>query len=202
MEDILGILNRIRPLSPPLHEHLSSLLECFEFKRKGIIQREKQIANHIYFIEKGLVRSYFYKHGKEVSNWFMQENDIIVSVQSFFLRKPAYEILEALEDTTLWGISHQQLHATYDKFPEFNYHRAVILEKYYALSEQRNHLTKMQLAFYKYIDLIEIQAGLINRVPNKYLASYLGIGEGTLSRMRSKYLKLKPNNVPSWEGNS
>lgn len=191
MENVLKTLNGIRPLSPSLHEHLASLLTCFEFKKKDIIQKENHVASHIFFIEKGLVRSYFInKYGKETSLWFMQESDIIVAVRSFFRQVPSYETVEALEDTMLWGITHKQLHQTYDLYPEFNYHRAVILEKYYPLSEERNHLTRMGQSLHKYIDLIETQPGLINRVPSKYLASYLAIGEGTLSRMRAKYHKM------------
>lgn len=191
MEKILEDLNRIKELSTPLQEHLTLMLKSFKFKKKEIIQRQGQVANYIFFIEKGLIRSYFNKRNKEISSWFMKENDFVISVQSFFLQEPAYENLQAIEECLLWGISYQQLQQTYKMFPEFNLHRSIILEKYYSISEQRNHLTLMQKAFDKYVDLLEQQSGLINRVPNKYLASYLGIGAGTLSRIRAQYLNTK-----------
>lgn len=187
MEELIALFNAIAPLSAPLEEYLRSLLRPRYVSRKEILMREGEIAKQIYFIEKGLVRSYYWIEDEEVCSWFMKEGDIFVSVQSFFFQAPSYETIEAMEEGIIWGISYNQLQYAYHHLPEFNYHRGVILEKYYGLSEQRHYITRRQTAYKRYVSLMEREQYLLQRVPAKYLASYLGITEGTFSHIKRVY---------------
>jgi len=187
MEELIALFNAIAPLSPALEEYLRDLLKPRYAGKKEILLREGDIAKHINYIEKGLVRSYYWIEEEEVCSWFMKEGDIFVSVQSFFFQSPSYETIEMIEDGIIWGISYSQLQHAYKHFPEFNYHRGVILEKYYSLSEQRHYMTRRQTAYKRYVSLLEREQYLLQRVPAKYLASYLGMTEGTFSHIRSEY---------------
>ncbi len=187
MEQLLSLFNMIAPFSADLEGHMRDLLTKPRLlSKKEILLHEGDTSKYIYFIEKGLVRSYFDLYGQEKTMWIMKEMDLVVSVISFFSQVKSFETVEAMEDCILWGISYHQLLYIYKNFPEFHVHRAVLLEKYYILSEQRNYI-RMQKASLRYKELLENDPALISRIPNKYLASYLGIAEETLSRLRSRH---------------
>ena len=116
----------------------------------------------------------------------MQEGDVIISVESFFTQRPSYESIQALEDCELQYISYDELQYTYRNFPEFNFIGRVLTEKYYTLSEQRLFSIRMQRASERYQHLRENFPELIERVASKYLASYLGVTEVTLSKIKGK----------------
>ena len=106
-------------------------------------------------------------------------------MESFFSQTVSYESIQALEDCVLHYISYADMQYAYEQFPEFNFIGRVITEKYYKLSEQRIHSLRMQRALDKYQYLLNHSPHLIQRVPSKYIASYLGITEETLSRIRA-----------------
>jgi CRP-like cAMP-binding protein len=186
MEMLMQYINSIYPLSTEVKETLSQHLKRKEFKRKEFILKEEQICKSIYFIEKGLLRCFYIKGAKEVSSWFMKEGDMVISVESFFKQQPSYEAIQVLEDCILYSLEYENLQEMYRKFPEFNFPARKITENYYALSEQRLYSLRMQRASERYKFLLEKHAELIKRVPSKYLSSYLGISEETLSRIKSK----------------
>ena len=95
MEQLFLLFDTIRPLSPGIKNYIRSILVKKVIKKKEIILRKGEIAKYIYFIEKGVVRSFRYIRGKERTSWIMKEGDLFVSVSSFFSQKPASENIEA-----------------------------------------------------------------------------------------------------------
>lgn len=186
MEQLFLFLNEIRPISTGLKDYLITVLRCKEIPKKSFLLKEGQISKSISFIEKGLVRGFYYKGDLEVSSGFMTEGYFIISVESFFGQKPSYECLQALEDTIVYYIEYEELQYIFDNFPEFNYIGRVIVERYYCLAEQRLYSLRMQKASERYQYLLKNQPDLIRRVSSTYLASYLGITLETFSRMKSK----------------
>ncbi|MES2648085.1 MAG: Crp/Fnr family transcriptional regulator [Bacteroidota bacterium] len=186
MEKLLTYLNSIYSLSPELQEHLFGILKQQTLSRKQYLLKAEQVCNNIYFISKGLVRCFYNKEDQEVNTWFMKEDDVIVSVESFFYQKKSKEFIQAIEDTELHSISYEELEYIYHTFPEFNFVARILLQKYYTLSEQRLYSLRMQRSQERYRYLMDYYPELILRVPAKFLASYLGITEETLSRIRSK----------------
>ena len=146
---------------------------------------QDQICKNIYFVSRGLVRCYYLLDATEVSSWFMKEGDVIVSVESFYTQQPSNEIMQALEECELYYISYDELQYVYKHYPEFNFIGRVLIEGYYMLSERRLFSLRMQKASERYRYLLDYHPELILRVPSKFLASYLGITEETLSRIRS-----------------
>jgi len=188
MEPLFHLFDSIHPLSPELRSYLLSFLVNMEFKKKSTILKTGQIADRIYFIEKGLVRNVRHETGREKTAWFMYEGDIIISVESFFTQQPSLETIEALEPCITYSINRDQLYKAYNLFPEFNLHRAVLLEKYYAQSEARARIKQMK-AKDKFQHLMTTQPNLISRTPDKLLASYLGITPGTYSLEKNRFAK-------------
>jgi len=188
MKELLSMLWSIYPLSEPLVNYLRSVLMAIELRKKDFLLKKGQISNHIYFIQKGILRCYLDgEDGKETTKWFMDEGNVIVSVDSFFSRTPSVEAIHALEDCLLYGISYDELEYAYRNFMEFNFHGRQLTTNYYVLSDRRVTMLQRLRAPERYLYTKETQPKIVERVAGKYLATYLGIEEETLSRIRKKY---------------
>jgi len=189
MKELLSLLNEIHSLSPALHRYLSQTLKSTTIEKKQFLLSAGQINRHIYFVDKGVLRCYYIQGEQEVCSKFLKERDIIVSASSFFLQKESDEYIQAIENSTLWYLSFDELQYIYKYFPEFNVIARVLSIKSYLLSEQRLIFIRMKQSSDRYSSMLEYFPELVLRVPSKYLASYLGISVETLSRIRgSNYL--------------
>ena len=185
MSSLLTAVQALLPVSPALEAALNSALRREEWPARHQLLKPGQVAHHLYFVEKGLVRGYALHAGQEISSWFMSESDFVISIVSFFTRQPSTEYLELLEPSVVYSISHTLLEELYHAFPEFNYVGRVLTERYYVLSEQRAYQLRTLSARERYAQLMRDQPNLAQRVPLKYLASHLGITPETLSRLRA-----------------
>ncbi len=184
MEKLLTYLNSICPLSPELMGYLAENLKTKNLQKKDFLLKIGHVSKEICFISKGLLRCYYLLDDKEVSSWFMKEGDVIISVASFFNQTESYEAIQVLEECLLYYIDFSELQFIYRNFPEFNIVGRMLTQKYYVLSEERLYAMRMQRAHERYAFLMKYHSELILRVPSKYLASYLGITEVTLSNIK------------------
>jgi len=186
MEKLLMLLYQIEPLSQALIARFNEVLKFKAVKKNEFLLRAGETARHLHYIEKGLFRCYYEMKGKEISSWFMGEGEIIASAESFLDQKISKEYIKALEDSEVYYIDYDDLEGIYADFPEFNKHGRIITKNYYVESEKRLHGLRALTAIERYILLEETRPDLIQRVPSKYLASYLDMLETTLSRIRSQ----------------
>lgn len=186
MQQLLEFLNRIRPLSPELIMHLQTILKCSSYKKREWLHTKEKVCRNIWFIEKGVLGSFYEHNGKQSCAWFMMEGDVMTVVRSFFDQVKSYESIQALEDTTVWYITYDELMYIYNHFPEFEHHGRVLTEKYYKLSEERLYLLHNQTASQKYAYLMEHFPHIIQRISNTHIASYLGITIQRLSEIKGK----------------
>jgi len=186
MELLLDFLHSIHPLPDELREQLACILRRKSFRRKEFLLRAGHVSRCIYFIEEGLVRCFYMLGDKDISAWFMKEGDVVVSVNSFFGQVKSAESIQALEDTIVHYISYDELEALYKTFLSFNVNGRKLLTHYYRLSEQRAISMRSMKARDRYGYLLSHQPELLQRVPRKFLASYLGLTEATLSNIPSK----------------
>jgi CRP-like cAMP-binding protein len=184
-EAVIQSISKIHSLSQPLIERLSQVTCQVYFPKKTIILAQGKICDKVYFIEKGLARAFYLKEDQEVTSWLMQENDFIFSVHSFYGQKPSYENIELLEDSILTSLGYHELQSIYRDFHEFNIIGRVLTEYYYTLSEERTFSLRLQSVKERYEGLLKMQPEIFNRVPLKYIASYLGMSPETISRLRA-----------------
>lgn len=177
-------LNSLIKLSPGLIEFIDNKIKTKIYPKKSLIQKAGQVSENIYFIESGLIRCFYKKGNREISNWFMKEGDVMISVRSFYKRIPSEEYIEVLENSELHYLNFIDLQHIYYNFPEFNLIGRILTERYYILSEERNFNLRFNTAQERFEILKKNNPEIINRVPAKYIASYLGITEETLSRIR------------------
>ncbi len=183
MENILTAIGKIGFVSDDLKEYLRQHLKALKLPKKHLLLEAGQTSNKMYFIASGLVRGYYLKDGKEVTTWFMQEGQFVVSILSFYTQKPGDEYIELLEDSHLWSLSYEKLQQAYQIFPEFNYIGRVLTERYYVQSEYRTYYLRMHTAEERLTLLLNDFPTLLARVKHKHVASFLGISPETLSRL-------------------
>lgn len=186
MEELLTFLNSIYPLEKGSIDFLNKNLKWIEIPKKDFILKSGHICRNIYFIKTGLLRSFHVMDDREISSAFMKEGELILSVESFFNQSISNESIQALEDCFLFYISFEELQFAYQNFPDFNSLGRILTEKYYQLSERSLYSLRMQRAHEKYLFLLNHSPYIVQRVPLKYIASYLSITEETLSRIRSQ----------------
>ncbi len=187
MERLLQLLNSMAPLSEPLQAYLEKILQRRVFKKRSYLLQAGQLSTHIYFLETGLARCFYDNEEHEINIWFMEGGNVIISVESFLRQIKSYQYIQALEDCITWSISFTELQTVYKRFPEFNFHRAMLLEKYYVESERRQRILSLHSATERYAQLIEMQPEIVLRLPSKYIASYLNIEEAYFSRIKAKF---------------
>lgn len=186
MQLILNHINTFHPLSNQTQKALENELKCVQLSKGDFLLTEGKICNHLYFVEKGLIRGYYNLDGKEITHWFGFENDFVTSFHSFITQKPSVENLQALEPCTLWAISHKSLFKLYDEYPDIERLGRITYEKYYIRLEERYVNSQFKTASERYDNLVETNPQLLQRVSLGYIASYLGISQETLSRIRAK----------------
>ncbi len=154
-----------------------------------MVIHQGHIEKHMYFIEQGLVRAYSDGREKQITFWFGMPGDYIISAQSFVHGKPGYESMEALEDCILYEINTAELFALLKDNAELaNWSRKLAENELLKLEKMfinRQFKTATQL----YVELLEQIPSLPNRVPLKYIASFLGISQVSLSRIRASLAK-------------
>ncbi|MCA5004554.1 Crp/Fnr family transcriptional regulator [Sphingobacterium bovistauri] len=184
---VINIFERIHPLSENLKEKIFEGSDVIHIKKKDVLLNIGETSKYIYFIYNGSLRSYYLdQEGKDNTSWFLFENELAISVYSFFTQKPSFEAVETLEDCVLLRLSFKKLQQLYLEFPEFNYIGRILTEQYYIRSEEKANSLRMLSAKERYQQLIERYPEIIKRASLGYIASYLGITQHTLSRIRSK----------------
>ncbi|MBT9392327.1 Crp/Fnr family transcriptional regulator [Hymenobacter sp. NST-14] len=186
MDAFLTLCRAIHPLTPALEAALRRLAQPETVPAHTQLLVPGSVAQRLYFLETGLVRSYYLREGREVTSWFMPAENFVVSILSFFSRQPSHEYLQALESCRLWSLRYEQVQTLYQQFPEFNFIGRVLTERYYVLSEQRALDLRMLPAAERYARLLRDFPDLLQRVPLHMLASHLGLTPETLSRLRAR----------------
>lgn len=186
MNIVYDILSEYAELNEAAQRELAQLVERIEVKKGTLLLKQDAFCNNIYFIESGLARGFYYREGREVTSWFAVEREVITSMYAFIKQVPSIENIEIIEDSVLHALSYQDLQQLYQQYPAFNKAGRVLTEKYYIILEERIVSFQYQSAKKRYQDLVAQQSDLLRRVPLKHIASYLGISQETLSRIRTK----------------
>lgn len=147
---------------------------------------EGKVCRHLYFLESGALRGFYNLDGKEITHWFGFENDFVTSFHSFITGEAAVENIQLLEGSIVWAISKEKLTGLFDCFHEVERLIRIAYEKYYIRLEERFVNAQFKTAAERYSNLMQQTPHILERVPLGNIASYLGISQETLSRIRTK----------------
>lgn len=157
-----------------------------EIASKTILLHEGEISNNIYLIKKGCLREWFNKDGKDITFQFFFEGEPVASIDSFMNQKPSLFTIESIEPTTVLSIGKADFEKLLVTYPEFkNGFQDFIFQRfrnYGQLFLSRIKDTPQE----RYEDLMKNHPEIIKRVPQHYIASFLGITPISLSRIRNR----------------
>jgi CRP-like cAMP-binding protein len=145
-----------------------------------------KVCRHLYFLERGAVRGFYDLDGKMITHWFAFETDFFTSFHSFITQQPAVENIQAMEGSILWMISKTDLNSLLERYNLLEKLLRLSYEKYYIRLEERFVNAQFKTAAERYAQLLNQAPHIAERVPLGYIASYLGISQATLSRIRSR----------------
>ena len=156
------------------------------FPKKYFLLEAGEFSENIYFICSGLVRNYYIKEGKEISHWISKENSLLAAAYSIATGDKNFINYESLEETTVLQIKYSTLLSYYAKYHSLEHLGRRIVELYYAAFMQNSYNVLFLSAEERYEQFKKENEDLLNRVPLRIIASFLGITQETLSRLRAK----------------
>lgn len=184
-------VRHIYPVSDEAIRYINQQSYPQRVARGSYLLKAGEICRHLYFIRKGVIRGYVKDGTKEVTTWMTAENEMVTSIRGLNLLEPSLENIQAIEECDLVVAEYDSLQYLYENFVEMNIVGRKLLEQYYKDAEERAFICRIPNASKRYRYFVETKGDLANRIPLKYIASYLGMTIETMSRIRSSKLKPK-----------
>lgn len=171
-------------------KEIAEHFEAKEITRGDYFLKEGQMSNEYLVLEKGFMRSYSVDlDGNEVTTAFHSNAYPVFEVASFFNRTTSRENIQALTDCSGWFITYEQLNGLFHSIPEFRDFGRSILVKGFASLKTRMLSMITETAEERYASLLQSNPEIFQQAPLKHIASYLGITDTSLSRIRKEIMK-------------
>lgn len=184
-------LNSIFKLENFNSEELDLIIRQFEkigFDKNDYLIEKGKVASYYYFLETGFLRSYIIDiEGNDITTKFFSETDIVIDWHSYFLKKPCKESIQALTKGKAWKISFSNFMKLFniEAFREVG--RTRLINNYFELKNHSISIIADQ-AKDRYLNLIKEKPSVVQNVPLKHIATYLGITDTSLSRIRKEII--------------
>lgn len=172
-------------LSTEALNSLASILVPMKFTRGAHVLKEGEICDYMYYVERGLVLQYYEKNGKEVTEHISHEGDIVVCIESFYLREPTVIKIATLEPTRLYGIPHDKLFELASQSYEICKLIFSFMQRSLIVSQQKADVLRFESAKERYLRTLKENPDIVRRAPLHYIASLLQMTPETLSRVRT-----------------
>ena len=186
MNSLLVYLNSIHNLETSSEDALLEICNYVTVDKGQDLHPVGHRCRNIYFIKEGLLRIYYRKDELDITESFEFENAIVARADSLFDGTPSRKGIQAIEQSELISINSNSLFKLYDEYPDIERLFRKIIEKSYVETVNRIESLQFYSAEERYTNLIHLSKDIIKRVPLKYIASYLGITQVSLSRIRAR----------------
>lgn len=185
--NFIEYINNFVALSSEAADELLEKSRKEDLPKHYLLHKEGEICQKIFYIEKGLVRWFYHdENGRDITDSFAVENSFVTAFDSFFQRKPSRYFIEVLEDSTIYSMTFDDLEASFKKIPETERVSRLILIQILEQTIDKNAALQFRTAEQRYRFITEKHPDLLQRVSLGHIASYLGITQETLSRIRAK----------------
>ncbi len=185
-DEIFQHFEKYIKLSSLLRKELANRIVLKSFKKGELIHNADTICKKSYFIQKGLIRTYFIKDGKEITEYFSAENEWVNSPRSFIQQQLDIYYLDALEQSECLCLNLQDLGFLFDHFPEMERYARLSMGTVFGHYMDRITSMRFTTAKEKYQHFCETYHEIYHRIPLGMVSSYLGIAQETLSRIRAE----------------
>ncbi len=156
------------------------------FKKNHFLIKQDRIAHRVFFIQEGSARTFYYHNGKDVTSWIYREGQLITSWSSFYTLSPSQENVELTEDATVVSLSYDQLHELYNSYPKMQEFGRIMVEEQLVFLDYFYQGFMFMTAREKYDLLLSVFPDVTLRVNLGHIASFFGISQETLSRIRKQ----------------
>jgi CRP-like cAMP-binding protein len=164
----------------------ANIIRCKKYHKGDIILGEGEVCNNLLYIEQGLLRQYYVKHGKDMTEHLSYEgNGVVWCIESYFHQTPTHLLMEALEPSVVWEIPRDLMEDISDKNCDIAYLYRRFFEDSLILSQVKADMLRFESAKERYSRLMQLFPEIVKRAPLTYIASYLQMSLETLSRVRS-----------------
>jgi CRP-like cAMP-binding protein len=168
---------------------LKAYLDARIFKKKAHFAEHGKVCDAIAFIISGSVRYYHVKEGNEITGYFSFEQEFVSSYKSFLTQESSMTYIQALEDTELIAISYKNMQALL-RHPQMAYKMErfgrLVAEHYICCYEDRIASFIIQTPEERYLNMMKTERAILQRIPQHYVATFLGITPVSLSRIRKR----------------
>ena len=186
MEQIREFLDEIFVLNDMEWWMYSSKLKEVTYLKGSQLLKKGEVENEMSFIKEGIVRYYIPSEENETTFEFCFENEFCVGYDSYISREPARYNIEALTDVTVWVISYKDLQHLYNTTYAGNVIGRKMAELMYQIKFDRELSLLTKSAEERYLQLFKVSPNLIQNIPLKFIASYIGVTPQALSRIRKR----------------
>ncbi|MEG0696760.1 MAG: Crp/Fnr family transcriptional regulator [Algoriella sp.] len=178
------------PIENDVVEKITTSFCQFELDKNKILIDQNTISTKTYFLEKGYVRSYtLNEDNEEVTTNIFYAPCFVNDFLSFFKKEPTKEIYQTISTCSFWETSLENVQNNFHNIPDFReFSRLLFVINYYKLNDRIIALTS-QKAETRYLNLLEKHPDIFQHVPLKIIASYLGVTNSSLSRIRKEIVK-------------
>jgi CRP-like cAMP-binding protein len=183
MHPFRQFIHNYTPLSNENWAIVEMHLVRMEVKKETILLQEGKVCRHLYFLESGLLRFFILKNGNEVTKYFTDVPYCFTSIKSFEAQKPATESIETLEDTFLWAMTFESVQSL-QNLPVWSTFTRKLVQEVQTYTDEILEELQTETAENRYKKMLFNNDPLLQRVPLKHIASYLGIAPQSLSRIR------------------
>lgn len=180
-------LNEVAEIPSRQWSELCEMLEERTLKKGEKFLQEGEMASSVGFVVSGYCRQYYVnKEGSEFNHGFNFENELMAGYPSLLERKPCRYTIEAMEDCELLVMPYEDFDEFYGRHPCWERLGRKVAERNYLLKMRRESAFLIMDATERYLDVLETQPEVINRVPQYHLASFLGVTASALNRIIKK----------------
>lgn len=171
---------------------LNAVIDLFKprtIKRNTLLLSEGDTCQELFFIYSGSIRTYYITaEGQEKTRYIALDGSVATALASFISRQPSYEFVETIEPCGLLAISYPDFFALMKKYPAWEIFYRMLLEQAYLHQHKRIGNLVTLTAAQRYNMLLAEHPDYVKRISNRILASYLGLSQETLSRLKSKMI--------------
>jgi CRP/FNR family transcriptional regulator, anaerobic regulatory protein len=190
MHPFRPFIQNYTPLSNADWASVEKHLVRMEVKKETILLQEGKICRHLYFLESGLLRFFTLKNGNDITKYFTDIPYCFTSIKSFENQIPATENIETLEDTILWAMTYESVQSL-QNLPAWSTFTRKLVQEVQVYTDEIWEDLQSETAENRYKKMLFENDPLLQRVPLKHIASYLGIAPQSLSRIRKSVLTKK-----------
>ncbi|RBQ05484.1 Crp/Fnr family transcriptional regulator [Pedobacter miscanthi] len=185
---LITVFKSYHPLSPEIENIINTYTFPVRFgKNKHIASPLKQ-NRYIYLILEGAVHGYLKMGNKKITTWIVAENELAGTIRNLWENETSDEYIETIDPVFAIAIPHEMSKLLYENFPIANYVGRKMTEIYFQGATERAYICRLPTALKRYKRFLVSYPHLINRVPLKYVASFIGMRLETLSRIRKQTL--------------